>query len=137
MKPFTLEALKKSKCWHKNQHLDNVIQKHRKVRKDAPQVIWLKETLTWWGKLKGYELNTEYKFHPYRKFKFDFAFLEAMVAIEFEGGIWLKGGGAHSRPKAIERDIEKYGLAQSMGWKVIRLHAKNYEEVIYQLEQLN
>lgn len=42
------------------------------------------------------------------------------IAIEQDGGIWMKGGGAHSRPQNIERDIEKSTLASVNGWTVIR-----------------
>lgn len=53
--------------------------------------------------------------------KFDFAFPDVKVAIEIEGGIWRPGGGAHSRPQNIERDIKKYNAALRMGWAVYRL----------------
>ncbi len=34
----------------------------------------------------------EYRFHPVRKWRFDFALLNQKVAIEFEGGIFINGG---------------------------------------------
>lgn len=56
-----------------------------------------------------------------RKWKFDFCWLAPhCVALEVEGGIWRRGGGAHSRPAAILRDIEKYNSATVMGWRVFR-----------------
>ncbi len=41
----------------------------------------------------------EYKFHPTRKWLFDFAFIDVKLAIETDGGIWMKGG--HSSGKGI------------------------------------
>jgi hypothetical protein len=68
----------------------------------------------------GIDLVTEYKFHPDRRWRFDYACPELKIAVEQEGGIWRKGGGAHSRPANIIRDMEKYTQASVMGWVVIR-----------------
>jgi very-short-patch-repair endonuclease len=57
----------------------------------------------------------EFRFSK-RRFRFDFAFPDRKVAVEIEGGGWLYG--RHHRPKGYERDLEKYNLAQSLGWKV-------------------
>ena|ERR1017187_8555931 len=61
---------------------------------------------------------TEYPFHPERKFRFDFAWIEQRLALEVEGGIWI--GGGHSRGSGVSKDIEKYNEAVRLGWKVIR-----------------
>lgn len=63
----------------------------------------------------------EHRFVETRKFRFDFAFPEQKLALEKEGGIWRKGGGAHSHPMNIVRDIEKYNLASSLGWRILRV----------------
>lgn len=62
----------------------------------------------------------ECKFHPERKWRFDLAWPAQNVALEIDGGIWMRGGGAHSRPANILRDIEKINAAQELGWKVYR-----------------
>lgn len=61
-----------------------------------------------------------YRFMLDRKFEFDFAWPDAHVAVEVEGGVWRKGGGAHSHPTNILRDIEKGNLAARAGWRVFR-----------------
>jgi hypothetical protein len=66
------------------------------------------------------DLVTEYQFHPERKWRFDYAILEHKIAIEQEGGIWMKGKGAHSRPTGILRDMQKYTQANIFGWIIIR-----------------
>ena len=53
-----------------------------------------------------------------RKWRFDFAYPEAKVALEVEGGTWV--GGAHNRGQHMASDIEKYNMAALMGWLVIR-----------------
>lgn len=63
-----------------------------------------------------------HRFHPTRKWEFDFCYPALKIAFECEGGIFRKGGGAHSSGKAIIRDIEKYNTATLLGWRVIRLH---------------
>ncbi|WP_131535519.1 PDDEXK family nuclease [Pedobacter nototheniae] len=66
------------------------------------------------------DIVTEHRFHPTRRWRFDYAILEHKIAIEKDGGIWLKGGGAHSRPQNILRDMEKLTQASVLGWTVIR-----------------
>lgn len=66
----------------------------------------------------------EYRFHPKRKWRFDFAFAGSdfvMIrnfGIEIEGGIWI--AGRHTRGKGFEADIRKYNEAAKLGWTVIR-----------------
>ena len=59
----------------------------------------------------------EYRFHPERKWRFDFAF-DGKVALEVEGGIWT--GGRHTRGTGFAKDIEKYNTATLCGWKILR-----------------
>jgi len=60
----------------------------------------------------------EYRFSA-RRFRFDLAYPEQKIAIEIEGqGPW--GLGRHQRPGGFERDLEKYNLATSLGWRVFR-----------------
>lgn len=61
----------------------------------------------------------EYKFHPTRKWLFDFAWPEQKVALEIEGGAWT--GGRHTRGKGYESDCAKYSEAAVLGWKVLRV----------------
>lgn len=60
----------------------------------------------------------EYRFHPTRKWRFDFAAPDEKIAIEIEGGIHSKG--RHVRPKGYIGDLEKYNEAAWLGWRVLR-----------------
>ena len=76
-------------------------------------------------KMEGLPLPvTEYTFHPTRKWRFDYAWPDQMVALEVEGGVWRKGGGAHQGAGTI-RDIEKYNEAVLLGWRLVRVVPKD------------
>lgn len=60
----------------------------------------------------------EFKFHPKRRWRFDYAIPEYRIALEVEGGVWT--GGRHTRPQGFLGDIEKYNTATLMGWRVFR-----------------
>ena len=70
-----------------------------------------------WQLANGPELEREYKFHPDRRFRFDFAHVETKTAIECEGF-------GHNKMNRYTSDVEKYNLAALEGWKVYRLTGK-------------
>lgn len=61
-------------------------------------------------------LTKQFKFHPIRRWRFDFSFPEIKVAIEIDGGQWAINGGRHNR----DSDREKMNAAASLGWVVLR-----------------
>jgi hypothetical protein len=63
----------------------------------------------------------EYRFHPTRRWRFDIAFPVSRVAVELDGGIWVKG--RHSRGSGVVGDIEKLNAATLLGWQVLRFTA--------------
>lgn len=68
----------------------------------------------------------EYRFHHKRLWRFDWAFTEARVAVEVEGGAWT--GGRHTRGSGFVKDIEKYAEALCLGWRVLRVTPKQIED---------
>ena len=62
----------------------------------------------------------EYRFHPVRKWRFDFAFPEQKVAVEIEGGTFGKCKSRHTTGTGYEKDCEKYNTAILNGWRVFR-----------------
>ena len=66
----------------------------------------------------------EYRGIPGRMFRFDLAWVNKMIAVEIEGGIWMetKTGRSkgHAHPVRFLSDIEKYNLAACHGWSVYR-----------------
>ena len=65
--------------------------------------------------------KTEFKFHSTRRWRFDFAWPEIMLAVEVEGGIFVKG--RHTSPMGFLADCEKYNTAVCMGWSLLRFAA--------------
>ena len=63
-------------------------------------------------------LHTEYRFDDSRKWRFDFAYPDRMIAVEVEGGEWVNG--RHSRGSGMTNDCEKYNRAAQLGWRVFR-----------------
>jgi hypothetical protein len=64
------------------------------------------------------EPQMEIAFHPTRKWRFDLAYPERMIAVEVEGSVYARG--RHTRGQGYEGDCEKYNEAQLLGWKVYR-----------------
>lgn len=80
-----------------------------------------------WRVAQGPLLEREVQFLPSRRWRADFAHLESWTLIEIEGGIFLRGGGRHSRGAGYAKDAEKYLEAVLAGWTVIRLTEKQLE----------
>ena len=81
------------------------------------------------------ECVKEFRFHPIRKWRFDYALPDHLLAIEVEGGVW--SGGRHIRPRGFLGDMEKYNAASALGWRVLRvtpdtLHSSATLELIRQ-----
>ena len=64
------------------------------------------------------EPSAEFRFHPRRRWRFDWLFAHR-VALEIEGGAWTRG--RHTRGKGFVADLEKYNEAQLAGYVVLRV----------------
>ena len=71
------------------------------------------------------EPEREHRFHPTRRWRFDFAWPEFKVACEVEGGTWSRG--RHVRGLGFQKDCTKYNEAALLGWLVIRVTAHHIE----------
>lgn len=69
---------------------------------------------------------TEFKFHPVRKWRFDFAWPERLFAVEVDGAIY--SGGRHTRGMGVEKDCEKFAEAMIAGWKVMRVSTNQVKD---------
>lgn len=64
------------------------------------------------------ELERQYRFHPERRWRFDFAHPETRIAVELQGGVWTRG--RHSRGAGQIADMKRRNAAQlEGGWTVL------------------
>lgn len=83
--------------------------------------------------ITGYRPVREYRFHPIRRWRIDFAIPEIKIAIEVEGGRFKKTtyidkngrtrvhtGGRHNTSTGFKNDMEKYNQLSINGWLLIR-----------------
>ena len=77
-------------------------------------------------KAAGVDYVREYRFHPVRRWRFDFALPAHMIAVEVEGGTWARG--RHTRGAGFEEDCIKYAEAACLGWRVLRFTTGQAED---------
>lgn len=61
----------------------------------------------------------EFLFHPSRKWRLDYAWPDAKLGLEVEGGVWT--GGKHGRGSGIVKDMEKANGLALCGWRLLRV----------------
>jgi very-short-patch-repair endonuclease len=96
----------------------------------------LEETLALHLKASGLpEPVREFRFHPPRRWRFDFCWPDQRLAVEAEGGVY--SGGRHVRGAGFEKDAEKYNAATIDGWRVLRFTGAMIKsgEALAQIEQ--
>lgn len=71
----------------------------------------------------GLEAVPEFRFHPQRNWRFDYAFPKFKVAIEVQGGLFIRGG--HNRGAGYLQDMEKFNHAAAVGWLIIQCQPKD------------
>ena len=107
-----------------SENTQNVPEKAKSVSKipksDPEGLSYIKSTL----RLLKVDFETEYRFHPTRKFRFDVAIVEVRLAFEYEGIMSAKS--RHTGIEGYTMDTVKYNLAQMEGWRVLRYTTINY-----------
>lgn len=61
----------------------------------------------------------QFQFYEHRRWRFDFCWPDALVAVEIEGAVFA--GGRHARGAGIAGDAEKYNTATFLGWAIVRM----------------
>lgn len=64
----------------------------------------------------------EHEAVPGRKFRSDFSYPDLKIALEVDGGIWLKKS-RHATGTGITSDCEKMNWMTSLGWRHLRVTA--------------
>ena len=68
----------------------------------------------------------EYRFHPTRRWRFDFYWPQFQLALEVDGGVYT--GGRHTRGIGYEKDCEKTAEALCMNIAVLRVTATHIKD---------
>ena len=71
----------------------------------------------------------EHKFHPVRRWRFDYAIPEIKLAIEYNGHsgfVGKSGASGHSSIKGLTNDAEKLNSAIGCGWRVLQFTALHF-----------
>lgn len=76
----------------------------------------------------------EFRFHPEREWRFDFAWPDAKLALELEGVGVSKGMGRHQRLPGMREDCEKYNEAVRLGWRMLRFMSADKADVLQWVE---
>ena len=100
-----------------------VINKNDKIPTPTPAgILFIKNHLT----ILKIDFVQELVFSNKRKFRFDIAIPEILLAIEYEGLNSVKSG--HTTITGYTKDCTKYNLAQKEGWTVLRYTMINYKD---------
>jgi hypothetical protein len=71
---------------------------------------------------------TEFKFHPTRLWRFDYAWPDRKLALEVDGGIWT--GGRHVSAQGFHKDMEKKNAAAILGWRILYITPKSVGTIL-------
>lgn len=69
------------------------------------------------------EPRFELRFCPPRRWKFDLAWADHKLALEVQGGIFVRG--RHNRGAAMLKEWEKLNAAAVLGWRVLFCQPKD------------
>jgi very-short-patch-repair endonuclease len=93
-----------------NRELAKAIRKAARERLEATLILQIRAA--------GLPLPVQqHRFHPARRWAFDFAWVDHQLACEVQGGTF--SGGAHVRGAGYQRDCEKAQAALLLGWRII------------------
>lgn len=83
------------------------------------------------------EWERQYQFHPGRRWRFDFAHPELMIALEIDGGTARRGRSRHTSPKGYQEDRRKINAATAAGWAVLVFTTQDLSEPQYVVDTIN
>ncbi len=101
-----------------------------KKRKTAP-LPYFKQYPTFFRLINGNpgipEPIEEYKFHPKRRWRVDICWPDQKLALEIEGGTFMKSGGGHRSVTGYHKDMEKYNAMSIQGYFLLRFTTREME----------
>ena len=80
-------------------------------------------TIEFWRQCGVPEPVCEYRFHPVRRWRLDYAWPAQKVGLENDGGVWVNGG--HNRGSGYVQDTVKRNELACLGWRVLRCQPRD------------
>lgn len=102
-------------------------------RKKSKELDWMHWNLLYFCNTHALILETEYRFHNKRFWRFDFAIPSLMIGIEYNGLVSEKS--RHTTIKGYTGDMEKINAAQKLGYTVLQYTVVNYKTVLQDLRE--
>lgn len=81
--------------------------------------------LTAWGTSRPAP-EQQFKFHPTRLWRFDFAFPKYKIAVEINGGTFSHG--RHTRGSSLHDEYDKLNAAVLLGWRVMLFDSQHLRD---------
>lgn len=107
-------------------------EKIKKVKKTSDLEDYLETMMLMLStELRGKYVR-EFEFHPKRKWRFDFAFVDSKVAVEVDGGEYLGNRGV-TDPHAKSGNYDKINQATILGWRVLRYRGSTIKDNPYEV----
>lgn len=103
-------------------------------KKKSKEKEWIEFNLSYWCSSHCLQLQSEYKFHPERKFRFDWCVPAIKIAVEYEG--IFSEQSRHTNRMGYAKDALKYREGTKLGWTVFRYTAIDYQNLINDLDEL-
>lgn len=78
--------------------------------------------------------KTEFRFHDTRRWEVDFCYPQFFIAIECEGGTWIRDkdgnlvGGRHQQGNGFVKDVEKYNALTMSGYSLLRFSTSHIKD---------
>lgn len=103
-------------------------------KKGSKTKAWIALHLQAWCTVQGHALVSEHRFHPVRRWRFDWCIPAIKVAIEYEGVMSDKS--RHTTVTGFSGDSEKYSQAALLGWSVLRYTVMTHKNLLSDLDRL-
>lgn len=132
---FTMQDLAKTPAGRRqdNAPLFQPLEKTEQLKPASKEKAFIEQAFQKFCRQLGCDMKTEYRFHGVRRWRFDYAAPDVMVAVEYEG--IMSGKSRHTTFTGYSGDSEKYNAAAGLGWKVYRYTALTYENIIDDLNK--
>lgn len=123
----------------------------QKAHKQSEKDRWI-DHFTLQLQSAGLRAHREFRFHPDRMWRLDFAFPEDKIGVEIDGGgfgrvvicdkchtsvfrtlkdgrkVAVREGGRHNTGAGMEADAEKGNAAIALGWRIVHFTAKHIRD---------